>query len=290
MTPLPRISIVTPSFNQARFLERTLRSVLDQGYPNLEYVVIDGGSTDGSVDIIRKYEDRLAYWVSEPDGGHADALNKGFARTSGEIMGWINSDDILFPWTLEALPVLFAAGPEVEWINGVAAVLPEDREFPYYTHKFYINRFDFWMGRFRWIQQESTFWRRSLWERAGGHMDPSVRLACDFELWARFFRHADLCHVLMPLGGFRAWGGQRSALELEAYMSEVEDVLARYHPAYARLLDPPCRRARWMARLPYALRVALTRRFPWKVERWNRYRKLTFEPKSGKWQLLLDRM
>lgn len=285
----PRISIVTPSFNQARFLERTLRSVLDQGYPDLEYVVIDGGSTDGSVDIIRKYEDRLAYWVSEPDGGHADALNKGFARTTGEIMGWINSDDILFPWTLEALPVLFGTAPDVEWVNGVAAVLPEDREFPYQTRKYYINRFDLWMGRFRWIQQESTFWRRSLWERAGGHLDTSVRLACDFELWARFFCHADLYHALLPLGGFRVWGGQRSARELDTYMREAEVVLTRYLPHYAQVLSLPNRPMRWMARMPYALRTALMRRFPRGVARWNRYRMLSFEPKSGAWRVRLDR-
>jgi glycosyltransferase involved in cell wall biosynthesis len=94
---LPRISLVTPSFNQAEFLEATLRSVLDQGYPNLEYIVVDGGSTDGSTAILERYADRLAWWVSEPDRGHGHALNKGFARATGEILGWINSDDLLLP-------------------------------------------------------------------------------------------------------------------------------------------------------------------------------------------------
>lgn len=92
----PKISIVTPSFNQSEFLELTIRSVLDQGYPNLEYIVIDGGSTDGSVDIIKKYADKISYWVSEKDGGQYDAINKGFARSSGEIMGWINSSDLYY--------------------------------------------------------------------------------------------------------------------------------------------------------------------------------------------------
>src|SRR3954464_13703841 len=95
---LPRISIVTPSFNQARFLPETIRSVLGQNYPDLEYVVIDGGSTDGSAEVIRRHEDRLAQWVSEKDAGQYDAINKGFARTSGEIMGWLNSDDLYTPW------------------------------------------------------------------------------------------------------------------------------------------------------------------------------------------------
>src|SRR5579859_3708649 len=101
--PVPRISIVTPSFNQRAFLEETIRSVLDQRYPNLEYVIIDGGSTDGSVDIIRKYERHLAFWVSEPDGGQYDAINKGFAHTTGELLGWLNADDKYLPWSFSTL-------------------------------------------------------------------------------------------------------------------------------------------------------------------------------------------
>src|SRR5438132_13711050 len=108
MNEVPRITVVTPSFNQAEFLERTLRSVLDQGYPNLEYVVIDGGSTDGSVDTIRRYADRLAYWVAQPDSGQYDAINKGFQRTSGEVMAWINSDDKYAPWAFAVAAEVFA--------------------------------------------------------------------------------------------------------------------------------------------------------------------------------------
>src|SRR3954447_3859663 len=114
---LPKISVVTPSFNQAEYLEETLRSVLDQEYTNLEYIVIDGGSTDGSVDIIRRYEDRLAYWVSEPDQGQYDALNKGFARTTGEIMAWLNSDDKYLDWTFSSVAEAMSKLPEIEWLT-----------------------------------------------------------------------------------------------------------------------------------------------------------------------------
>ena len=112
--PAPRISVVTPSFNQSAFLEETLRSVLDQGYPNLEYIVIDGGSTDASADIIRKHAGRITCWVSEKDQGQYDAINKGFARSTGEIMAWLNSDDKYLPWTFSVVGEIFASRPEVE--------------------------------------------------------------------------------------------------------------------------------------------------------------------------------
>ena len=113
----PRISIVTPSFNQAPYLEATLKSVLDQNYPNLEYFVIDGGSTDGSLDILRRYADRLTGWVSEPDHGQMHAINKGFSHATGEIMAWLNSDDMLCPWALQTVGHIFKDLPAVQWLT-----------------------------------------------------------------------------------------------------------------------------------------------------------------------------
>ena len=234
----PKISIVTPSFNQWRFLEATIRSVLDQNYPALEYVVVDGGSTDGSVDILRRHADRLTGWTSEPDHGQYDALNKGFARTSGEIMGWLNSDDLHTPWTLALVAEVFAALPEVEWLTSLHPLGFDERGLPVncatrgpYSRKEFL-RGDYLPGfgwrASGWIQQESTFWRRSLWERAGGCLDSNLRFAADFELWARFFRHASLAVVESPLAGFRHHNAQKTAGDAAGYKREAAEILARH--------------------------------------------------------------
>ena len=197
-----KISIVTPSFNQKAYLESTLDSVLGQGFADLEYVVVDGGSTDGSVDTIREHEAQLAWWVSEPDNGLYHAVNKGFARTSGEIMGWINSSDTHYPWTLQTVAEIFSQLPEVEWILGVPS------EFgltggPKKVTPAFFNIYDVAAGNYRWIQQESVFWRRRLWERAGEGLDERLPRIADLELWLRFLRLTPLYHVETLLGGFR---------------------------------------------------------------------------------------
>lgn len=204
----PKISIVTPSYNQAEFIEETLVSVISQGYPNLEYIVIDGGSTDGSVDIIKKYEKYLAYWVSEPDNGHADALNKGFSRATGEIMAWINSDDKYYSWTFTTVAEVFNAHQDINWIVGLYSNYDRKGRLTSVRSE-YRNVYSYIFGDFH-IQQESVFWRRPLWEKTGSYIDTSVNLMIDTELWCRFFLYDELWHIDRVLGGYRSWGLNRS--------------------------------------------------------------------------------
>ncbi len=234
----PTISVVTPSYNQAEFLEEAIQSVLGQSYPRVEYVVVDGGSSDGSPEIIRRYAERLAYWCSEPDSGHADALNKGFARTSGEVMCWLNSDDKYVSGAFSVVGRIFAAHPEVEWISSVYPIAwNRSGEATFVEDAGGFSRRPFLEGATlpssrrgsrSFVQQESTFWRRSLWERAGGRVDPTLELAADFDLWARFYEHADLYGVAALLGGFRVHPEQRTAGRRERYVAEAESILDRY--------------------------------------------------------------
>lgn len=223
----PVISLVTPNYNGVDYLREAIESVLEQRYPALEYVIADGASTDGSRLVAEQYRHELAALISEPDEGHADALNKGFALTDGEIMGWINSDDVLHPGCLSQVSRIFEAYPEVEWITGRPSAMDARGELNYVGPLRAWSRLRFLAGDHLWIQQESTFWRRSLWEKAGARLDTELKVANDFELWARFFRHADLYSVDRMLGCFRVRPGQRSVVDQARYEREVRSVLAR---------------------------------------------------------------
>lgn len=235
---LPTISVVTPSFNQAQFLEAAILSVLNQDYPNIEYVIVDGGSNDGSVDIIRKYESRLAWWTSQRDKGMYDALNKGFAHTTGEIMAWLNSDDKYTPWAFQVVGDIFSSLSEVEWLTTLCPLAWDEKgQAIKCVHSSGFNRKAFYKGinlpgigwyAHSWIQQESTFWRRSLWEHAGGNIDSSIKLAADFELWARFWKYADLYGVDTPLAGFRVHENQKIAFHIAEYLEEASAILKKY--------------------------------------------------------------
>lgn len=220
-----KISIVTPSFNQAEFLEDAIQSVVNQGYPNLEYVIIDGGSSDSSVEIIKKYEKDVTFWVSEKDEGHGHALNKGFAQTSGEIMAWINSDDKYLPWTFEVVNTIFEQFPHVMWIMGLSSLWNRQGAMTQ-SIRTPKNIYDFLLGNYKWIQQESVFWRRELWDKSGGFINQDYKLMIDCELWTRFFLYEELYTVDCILGGFRKHSTNRSTQFQSQCTSEITNAIS----------------------------------------------------------------
>ena len=226
----PKISIITPNYNLGDFLERTIESVLSQNYPNLEYIIIDGGSTDNSLPIIKKYESQLSYWESTADRGMYHALNKGFSKSSGEIMGWINSDDMLHPGSLFKIVRYFKSYKEVEWIQGYPNVFDLEDNIIYERNPRYQNDF-FLMNGFiignEYVQQESTFWKRSLWTKSGGYLSEEYMVAGDFELWMRFFKYSKLHCVKDYLGGFRSRPDQLS-MNSNRYQQEAQLIVKKY--------------------------------------------------------------
>jgi glycosyltransferase involved in cell wall biosynthesis len=220
-TVYPKISIVTPNFNGGKYLEQTIQSVLSQDYPNLEYIIIDGGSTDDSVAIIKKYQSQLSYWVSEPDKGLYDAVQKGFDKSTGEIMAWINSDDLYHPKAFFTITEIFKFN-EVNWLQGIPSTFDEMGRTVDVSGIKRWSKLDYYIGNFEWIQQESVFWRRSLWTKSGSKIDSNMKYAADLELWLRFFRHEKLYVTRALFGGFRQRSeGQLSMNFLDEYMEEA---------------------------------------------------------------------
>jgi glycosyltransferase involved in cell wall biosynthesis len=216
----PRISIVTPSYQQGCYLEWTMRSVLEQGYPNLEYVVMDGGSTDETVDILARYKDRLTSCESSPDKGQADAIVRGFGRTTGGIMAYLNSDDLLAPGALDFAARFFAAHPEADAIYSHRVFIDEGNTVTRYWilpphHTWMMERWDY-------IPQETCFWRRRIYEKVGG-IDPSYHFALDYDLFVRFMQHGRMQRVNRFLGAFREHPSSKTVLQEGAH-PEVERV------------------------------------------------------------------
>jgi glycosyltransferase involved in cell wall biosynthesis len=199
---------VTCSFQQGRYLEHAIRSVLDQRYPALEYIVIDGCSTDGSVEIIERHAPALAYWVSERDSGQTDALIKGFRQSRGEICGWLCSDDLLLPGALHAVAAYFRANPGVMAAYGDALWIDAEGRFLRPKKEMAFNRFVF-LHDHNYIPQPSMFWRRELYESVNG-LDPGFDLAMDADLWDRFSIMAGIGHIARYLSCMRFYAGQKT--------------------------------------------------------------------------------
>lgn len=258
----PRISIVTPSFQQAAFLERTLRSVLEQEYPNLEYVVQDGGSTDGSLEILKHYEHRLHCVTSEPDTGQADAINRAFRKTSGEIMAWLNSDDILLPGSLAYVADYFVRHPEIDVVYGHRIQIDEnDREIGRWVLASHNDHLLRWADL---IPQETLFWRRSLWERTGAAVNADFQFAIDWELLLRFqSAGARFAHLPRFLGAFRVHDAQKTSRLLHSIGSvEMAQIRQKVHGRRVGLLETQ------VQIYPYMLRSAiLDRALRWRLLR-----------------------
>lgn len=227
-SPAPRISIVTPSFQHGHYLDRTLYSVVAQSYPALEYVVQDGASTDETLDILRRFEPHLATWASEPDDGQADAINRGFARTSGEIMAWLNSDDLLLPGSLAYVASYFARHPEIDVVYGHRVMIDgNDGQIGAWILPRHDDRV---LALADYVPQETLFWRREIWERAGGYVDTSFRYAMDWDLLLRF-RAAGARMVRLPrfLGAFRIHDEQKTTAIDAVGLSEMDRLRVRMH-------------------------------------------------------------
>lgn len=226
--PWPRISIVTPSYNQAGFIEETIRSVLLQGYPNLEYIVMDGGSTDGSIEIIRRYEPWLTYWVSEPDEGQADAINKGWRRSGGEIIAWINSDDFYEAGAFEKAALFLCENPGVDLIFGDCNVIGPESQMLGVMKAWQLDRKRELTGR-NMVIQPSSFFRRRLLDTVG-ELDTGFQYVFDYDWWVRILlADGEIQRLSTPLANYRLHHSSKSVSSWLNLSRENETILARIY-------------------------------------------------------------
>jgi len=219
---LPLVTIVTPSYNQAQFIEETILSVVNQDYPRIEFLVIDGASTDGSQKIIQEYDEEISWWVSEKDSGQSEAVNKGFARSSGEIVGWLNSDDIYLKDAIRKAVDAFIANPGVGTVYGNMLSIDEN------TRVFNTIEYDTWqledIMQFRIIGQPAAFVRKEVLERAG-YLDPSYHLLLDQHFWVRIAAEGKMLHIDEYLAGARHHSSAKNVSQSPHYHKEVARVV-----------------------------------------------------------------
>jgi len=220
---LPKISVITPSHNQGEFIEQTIKSVINQNYPNFEYIIIDGGSTDKTLDIIKKYKKHITYFESKPDKGQTDALIKGFKKAKGEILCWLNSDDILMPNALKKVADFFIKNPKAKvvygdsvWINKKGKFIKKKFEIPF-------NKFIF-LYDYNYIPQPSTFFKKTLYKEVKG-LNPKFNLVMDSDLWLRFSEKTKLHHIKEVLSKMRKYPEQKN--QKFRKQSNIEGLKAR---------------------------------------------------------------
>lgn len=224
---LPKITIITPSYNQGKYINQTIRSVLDQGYPNLEYIVVDGASTDGTIDILRKYDHKLI-WISEPDRGQSHAINKGLLQATGDIFGYLNSDDLLLPGSLEKVGRYFATHPNAYWLTGRCRTVNENGKEIRKAITAYKN---FWLrfASFRvltilnYISQPATFWRKEVIQTIGV-FDEKWHYVLDYDYWLRIGRFYKLWALEAQIAEFRLHAMSKSGST--AHLQFAEELLA----------------------------------------------------------------
>lgn len=237
------VSIITPSFNQAAYIEQTIQSVLGQDYPNIEYIVIDGGSTDDSEQVIRKYMDHLAYWISEKDSGQAEAINKGFQRARGEIVAWLNSDDYYLPGVISAVVKVFEQNPDVVMVHGDMLAVDENGQTINVLKYRQLSLQD--LLCFQIIGQPSVFFRRKVLEETGG-LDTTFHFLLDHHLWIRIARAGKILHVDQTWSAARYHAGAKNRAKAAEFGRDAFRILdwAESQPGLAESVSGVGRRAR----------------------------------------------
>lgn len=229
----PKISIIVPTLNMVCYIENTIQSILNQSYDNLELIIIDGGSTDGTLKLLEKYANHFSFYLTEPDEGMYHAITKGIDLSSGNIIAWLNADDVYFPWTLSTVARVFSENSKIEWLCGVPAFISENGSLKKIYNNISaksqtaISNGWFRKNGFGYLQQESMFWRRELYRKAGG-LDLQYKYAADFELWTKFARWAELWSINLPLAGFRLRKTSLSKKYECKYKDEVEIICRKF--------------------------------------------------------------